>query len=147
MADILPQREEQSSQEIINLVVDESRGTGPQAEDFIKTWGSGDVDCVELGTTMRKDVLRSITLLSKDGVRHELPVKLLWNSFRDIRLGGSLDSPTRLKFKTAGGETREITPRTDLKKLKEIFGSMVVGMKKLDKDFDVDIKQVAYEAP
>jgi hypothetical protein len=96
---------------------------------------------------MRKDVLRSITLLSKDGVRHELPVKLLWNSFRDIRLGGSLDSPTRLKFKTAGGETREITPRTDLKKLKEIFGSMVVGMKKLDKDFDVDIKQVAYEAP
>ena len=129
------------------MVVDESRGTGPQTEDFIRTWESGDVDCVELDTNMRKNVLKSITLLSKDGERHELPVRLLWNSFKGIGVGGRLDTPMRLKFKTVGGQTKEITPRSDRKELKEIFGSMIIARKRLNKDFNVDIKQVTYETP
>ena len=147
MADASPQEVAGFVSKAIKLWEDKSRGAGARGDDFIKTWGSGDVDCVELDTSMKKDVLRSVTLLSKDGARHELPVKLLWNSFGGVELGGSWDRPTKLKFKTTGGETKEITPQTGLKELKEIFGSMVIDGKRLDKDFNVDIKQVAYETP
>jgi len=147
MADAFVGEREELSPEAINLTLDESRGTGPQAEDLIKTWGSGDVNCVELDTNMRKDVLRSFVLISNNEERHELPIKLFWNSFKGIELIGDLDRPMGLIFKTVGGETKVIRPQTDLKELKEIFGNMVIGGEKLNNNFTVDVKQTSYETP
>ena len=138
-----PNWEDDTEREDIELVLNEGQvdrviaaEDKANVENFVKAWGSGNVDEVKLN--VKKGEIYSLTLVPRDLANYE-PITLSAVLFRQVFDGvrpyrkNHMDDPTGLSF----SDDDNLNPNTSVDSATEVLSRVMIGGKKLEGDFHV----------